>query len=103
MLARKGYFQVNELATFRKINTRLQGHPSIDHHLPGIRMASGSLGQGLSVGMGCATAARLDGSDRRAFVMIGDGEMQEGSVWEAAMAAAHHELGNLNRLQWSSN
>lgn len=95
VLARRGYFSVNELSTFRKINSRLQGHPATHEHLPGIRVASGSLGQGLSVAAGAAYAKKLKKDDHRIFVLMGDGEQQEGQVWEAAQFAAHHELDNL--------
>jgi len=94
-LARSGYFDVKELATFRKINSRLQGHPATHEHLPGIRVASGSLGQGLSVAIGAALAKKLNKDDRRVFVLMGDGEQQEGQVWEAAMYAAHNKVDNL--------
>ena len=95
VLARRGYFSVNELSTFRKINSRLQGHPATHEHLPGIRVASGSLGQGLSVASGAAYAKKLKNDDHRVYVLMGDGEQQEGQVWEAAQFAAHHELDNL--------
>jgi transketolase len=95
VLARKGYFAVSELATFRKINSRLQGHPATHEHLPGIRVASGSLGQGLSVAAGAAYAKKLRQEDNFVFVLMGDGEQQEGQVWEAVQFAAHHELDNL--------
>ena len=94
-LARSGYFPVSELSTFRAINSRLQGHPATHEGLPGIRVASGSLGQGISVAIGAALAKRLNGDDRTVFVLTGDGELQEGQVWEAAMFAAHHKIGNL--------
>jgi transketolase len=94
-LARSGYFDVKELATFRKLNTRLQGHPTTHEHLPGVRVASGSLGQGLSVAIGAAEAKRLNKDSRLVYVLMGDGEQQEGQVWEAAMYAAHHKLDNL--------
>jgi transketolase len=94
-LARTGYFEVSELATFRKLNTRLQGHPSVDKNLPGIRMASGSLGQGLSVGIGAAQAKKLNGDDRIVYTLHGDGELQEGQIWEAAMYAAHQKVDNI--------
>jgi transketolase len=94
-LARSGYFDVKELATFRKINSRLQGHPATHEHLPGIRVASGSLGQGLSVAIGAALAKKLNKDDRRVYVLMGDGEQQEGQVWEAAMYAAHNKADNL--------
>lgn len=95
VLARRGYFSVNELSTFRKINSRLQGHPATHEHLPGIRVASGSLGQGLSVAAGAAYAKKLKNDNHRVYVLMGDGEQQEGQVWEAAQFAAHHELDNL--------
>jgi transketolase len=94
-LARYGYFPVDELSTFRKIDTRLQGHPTTAEHLPGVRMASGSLGQGLSVAIGAALAKKLNGDDRLVYSLHGDGELQEGQNWEAAMAAAHHKVDNL--------
>lgn len=94
-LARAGYFDVKELATHRKINSRLQGHPTPHSHLPGVRMASGSLGQGLSVGVGVAQAKKLNKDDKKVYVLMGDGEQQEGQVWEAAMYAAHHKVDNL--------
>lgn len=94
-LARCGYFPVEELATFRKLGTRLQGHPAIDTELPGVHMASGSLGQGLSVAIGAALGKRLAGDPNRVFVLLGDGESQEGQIWEAAAFASHHKVGNL--------
>ncbi|WP_296703676.1 transketolase [Algoriphagus sp.] len=95
VLARSGYFPVEELKTFRKLNSRLQGHPATEEHLPGVRIASGSLGQGLSVALGAAQAKKLDGDDKLVYVMMGDGELQEGQVWEAAMYAAHYGVDNL--------
>ena len=95
VLARSGYFDVKELATFRFINTRLQGHPTTHEGLPGIRIASGSLGQGISVASGMALAKKMDGDDRWVFVLTGDGELQEGQNWEAIMFAAHKKLDNL--------
>jgi transketolase len=95
VLARSGYFPVEELATFRKINSRLQGHPATHEGLPGVRVASGSLGQGLSVAIGAALAKKLDGDDKTVFVLTGDGELQEGQVWEAALFAPHHKVDNL--------
>ena len=95
VLARAGYFPVRELATFRKLNSRLQGHPTTHEGLPGVRVASGSLGQGLSVACGAAQAKKLNGDDRRVFVLMGDGELQEGQIWEAALYAPHHEIDNL--------
>jgi transketolase len=98
VLARTGYFPVSELATFRKLDSRLQGHPATAEHLPGIRIASGSLGQGLSVACGAAFAKRLNGDDKHVYVLMGDGEQQEGQVWEAATFAPHHKLGNLTAI-----
>lgn len=95
VLARSGYFPVKELATFRKINSRLQGHPATHEHLPGIRVASGSLGQGLSVAIGAAQAKKLNKDESLVFVLMGDGEQQEGQIWEAAMYAAHNKVDNL--------
>jgi transketolase len=95
VLARSGYFGVKELATFRKIDSRLQGHPTTHEHLPGIRVASGSLGQGLSVAIGAAQAKKLNRDDRFVYALMGDGEQQEGQVWEAAMYAAHNKVDNL--------
>jgi transketolase len=95
VLSRSGYFPVSELKTFRKLNSRLQGHPATHEHLPGIRVASGSLGQGLSVALGVAQAKKIDKDDKLVYVMMGDGELQEGQVWEAAMYAAHHKVDNL--------
>jgi transketolase len=95
VLARRGYFEVSELATFRKLNTRLQGHPATEEGLPGIRVASGSLGQGLSVALGAAESKRLNGDDGFVFSLHGDGELQEGQIWEAAMYAAHRKIDNI--------
>lgn len=95
VLARRGYFQVSELATFRKLNTRLQGHPTPHEHLEGIRIASGSLGQGLSVAIGVAQAKKLNGDNSIVYCLMGDGEQNEGQVWEAAMYAPHHHVNNL--------
>jgi len=94
-LARAGYFDAKELATFRFLNSRLQGHPATHEHLPGIRIASGSLGQGLSVGLGAAQTKKLDGDKNLVYVLMGDGEQQEGQVWEAAMYAAHNKMDNV--------
>ncbi len=94
-LARYGYFDVKELSSHRKLNSRLQGHPTPHEHLPGIRIASGSLGQGLSVAAGAALAKRLNKDDRFVYCLMGDGEQQEGQVWEAAMFAPHNRLDNL--------
>ena len=95
ILARRGYFPVKELATFRKINSRLQGHPATEEGLPGIRIASGSLGQGLSAAIGAAQVKKLNDESTSVFSLHGDGELQEGQIWEAAMYAAHHEVDNL--------
>ncbi|WP_025763823.1 transketolase [Dyadobacter tibetensis] len=95
VLARKGYFPVPEMATFRKLNTRLQGHPTTHEHLEGIRIASGSLGQGMSVALGAAKAKKLNNDPSTVYVLMGDGEQQEGQVWEAAMFAPHHKVDNL--------
>ncbi|MFO0398639.1 MAG: transketolase, partial [Sphingobacteriia bacterium] len=95
VLARSGYFDVAELATFRRLDSRLQGHPATEEGLPGIRVASGSLGQGLSVAIGAAQAKKLDADPRLVYVLMGDGECQEGQVWEAALYAAHHRVDNL--------
>ena len=95
VLARKGYFPIEELGTFRKLDSRLQGHPATEEGLPGIRVASGSLGQGLSVALGAAQAKKLQGDPNHIYVLMGDGEQQEGQVWEAAMYGAHHKLDNV--------
>lgn len=95
VLARSGYFPVSELSTFRKLNSRLQGHPATHEHLPGVRVASGSLGQGLSVATGAAQAKKLNNDPCTVYVLMGDGELEEGQVWEAAMYAPHHKVDNL--------
>lgn len=95
VLARRGYFEVAELASFRKINSRLQGHPTPHEHLEGIRIASGSLGQGLSVAIGSAQAKKLLNDNSTVYCLMGDGEQNEGQVWEAAMYAPHHKVDNL--------
>lgn len=95
VLARRGYFEVSELSTFRKLHSRLQGHPATEEGLPGIRVASGSLGQGLSIACGAAQAKKLNGEDRWVYSLHGDGELQEGQIWEAALYAAHHGIDNL--------
>ena len=95
VLARSGFFPVEELATFRKINTRLQGHPTTHEGLPGVRMAAGSLGQGLSVAIGAATAKKLNGDQHIVYTLHGDGELQEGQIWEACMYAAGKKVDNL--------
>jgi transketolase len=95
VLARSGYFDIKELSTFRKIDSRLQGHPATAEHLPGIRMASGSLGQGLSCAIGAALSKKLNHDSHIVYSLHGDGELQEGQIWEAAMFAAHHKVDNL--------
>jgi transketolase len=101
-LARSGYFEVRELSTFRKLNTRLQGHPTTHEHLPGIRIASGSLGQGMSVAIGAALAKKLNGDKHLVFSLHGDGELQEGQIWEAIMSAAHHKTDNfIATIDWN--
>ena len=104
-LAAAGYFPEEEMMTLRKLGSRLQGHPSYEFRLPGLESCSGSLGQGLGVALGMSLSAKMDGKDNRVFCVMGDGEQQEGSVWETAMAAAHYKADNLcaiidrNRLQ----
>ena len=95
VLARSGYYDVAELSTFRKLNSRLQGHPTTHEGLPGVRIASGSLGQGLSVAIGAAQAKKLNGDQSLVFSLHGDGELQEGQIWEAAMYAPHNQVDNL--------
>lgn len=95
VLARSGYFPIAELATFRKLNSRLQGHPTTHEHLPGVRIASGSLGQGMSVAIGAATAKKLNNDNRTVYSLHGDGELDEGQNWEAIMFAAHKKVDNL--------
>jgi transketolase len=95
VLARSGYFPVTELATFRKLNTRLQGHPTTHDNLPGVRMASGSLGQGLSVAIGAAQAKKLNNDSNLVYILTGDGELQEGQNWEAIMYASAKKVDNL--------
>lgn len=94
VLARSGYFDVSELSTFRRIDSRLQGHPATEEDLPGIRVASGSLGQGMSVACGAALAKKLNGDDHLVYSLHGDGEIQEGQNWEAAMFAPHNKIDN---------
>ena len=94
-LARAGFFKVKELATFRKLNSRLQGHPATEEGLPGIRVASGSLGQGLSVAIGAAQAKKLNNDNSLIYVLMGDGELEEGQVWEATMYAGSKKVDNL--------
>ena len=95
VLARSGYFPIQELSTFRKLNTRLQGHPTTHEHLPGVRIASGSLGQGMSVAVGAALAKKLNNDTNIVFSLHGDGELDEGQNWEAIMFAAHKKVDNL--------
>ena len=95
VLARSGYFPLKEMSTFRDINSRLQGHPTTHEGLPGVRIASGSLGQGLSVACGAALSKKLNGDERIVYSLHGDGELQEGQNWEAIMFAAHHKIDNL--------
>jgi transketolase len=95
VLARAGYFPVKEMATFRSLNSRLQGHPTPHEGLPGVRIASGSLGQGLSVALGAAQAKKLNKDNKLVYVLMGDGEQQEGQIWEAAMYAAHNKVDNI--------
>ena len=95
VLARRGFFEVKELGTFRHINSRLQGHPTTHEGLPGIRIASGSLGQGISVAIGAALAKKLNGDDKLVYALTGDGELQEGQIWEAAIFAAAKKVDNL--------
>lgn len=94
-LALAGYFSVDELKSLRKLGSRLQGHPSLSFELPGLELSSGSLGQGLSIGVGMSIALKYDKLESRVYVVMGDGELQEGSVWEAAMSASFHKLDNL--------
>ena len=101
-LARAGYFDIKELGTFRKLNTRLQGHPATHEPLPGVRSASGSLGQGMSVAIGAALTKKLNGERNLVFSLHGDGELDEGQIWEAVMFAAHHKVDNLiSTIDWN--
>jgi len=101
-LARSGYFDVKELATFRKLNSRLQGHPATHEHLPGIRVASGSLGQGMSVAIGAALSKKLNADNCLVYSLHGDGELDEGQNWEAIMSAAHLKIDNLiSTIDWN--
>ena len=101
-LARSGYFDIKELATFRKIDSRLQGHPATAEHLPGVRIASGSLGQGMSVAIGAALTKKLNKDGSVVFSLHGDGELDEGQNWEAIMFAAHHKVDNLiSTVDWN--
>lgn len=101
-LARSGYFDTKELATFRRLNSRLQGHPATHEHLPGIRVASGSLGQGLSVAIGAALSKKLNNDPQLVYSLHGDGELDEGQIWEAVMSAAHLKVDNLiSTIDWN--
>jgi transketolase len=101
-LARSGYFDLSELSSFRKINSRLQGHPATAEHLPGIRVASGSLGQGMSVAIGAALCKKLNGETTVVYSLHGDGELEEGQIWESAMFAPHHQVDNLiSTIDWN--
>lgn len=101
-LARSGYFDIKELSTFRKLNSRLQGHPATHEHLPGIRIASGSLGQGMSVGIGAALTKKLNGENTVVYTLHGDGELDEGQNWEAIMFAAAKKVDNLiSTIDWN--
>lgn len=103
VLARSGYFPVAELATFRKLDSRLQGHPTTHEGLPGVRMASGSLGQGLSVAIGAALAKKMNNDQHLVYSLHGDGELQEGQIWEAAMSAAALKVDNLiSTVDWNN-
>lgn len=102
VLARSGYFDIKELASFRKLNTRLQGHPTTHEHLPGVRIASGSLGQGMSVAIGAALTKKLNGEKNLVFSLHGDGELDEGQIWEAVLFAAHNKVDNLiSTIDWN--
>lgn len=102
VLARAGYFDVKELSTFRRLNSRLQGHPATHEKLPGVRIASGSLGQGMSVAIGAALSKKLNSDKNLVFSLHGDGELDEGQVWEAIMFAAHHKVDNLiSTVDWN--
>jgi transketolase len=102
VLARSGYFDIKELATFRKINSRLQGHPTTHEGLPGVRIATGSLGQGMSVSIGAALAKKLNGDQSVVYSLHGDGELQEGQNWEAIMFAPNHNVDNLiSTIDWN--
>src|SRR5450631_3432510 len=101
-LARSGYFDIKELATYRKLNSRVQGHPATHEHLPGIRIASGSLGQGMSVAIGAALTKKLNKDSNIVFSLHGDGELDEGQNWEAITFAAHHKVDNLiSTVDWN--
>lgn len=101
-LARSGYFEISELASFRKLNTRLQGHPTTHEHLPGVRMSNGSLGQGMSVAIGAALSKKMNNDSHIVYSLHGDGELQEGQIWEAVMFAAHNKVDNLiSTIDWN--
>jgi transketolase len=101
-LARAGYFDIKELSTFRKLNSRLQGHPTTHEHLPGVRVASGSLGQGMSVAIGAALSKKLNNDKNIVYSLHGDGELEEGQNWEALLFAAHHKVDNLiSTVDWN--
>jgi transketolase len=101
-LARSGYFDLKELASFRKLNSRLQGHPATHEHLPGIRIASGSLGQGMSAAIGAALTKKLNKESNIVFSLHGDGELDEGQIWEALLFASHHKVDNLiSTVDWN--
>jgi len=101
-LARSGYFDIKELSTFRKISSRLQGHPATHEHLPGVRIATGSLGQGMSAAIGVALSKKLNKDETVVFSLHGDGELDEGQVWEAIMFAVHHKVDNLiSTVDWN--
>ena len=101
-LARSGYFDIKELSTFRKLNSRLQGHPTTHEHLPGVRVASGSLGQGMSVAIGAALSKKLNNDKNIVYSLHGDGELEEGQNWEALLFAAHHKIDNLiSTVDWN--
>jgi transketolase len=101
-LAHAGYFDKSELSTFRKLNTRLQGHPTTHEHLPGVRIASGSLGQGMSVALGAAYTKKLHGDTKTIYSLHGDGELEEGQIWEAVLFAAHHKMDNyIATIDWN--
>jgi len=103
VMARRGYFPIEELATFRRLGTRLQGHPSASHNLRGVRMASGSLGQGLSVGIGAALTKKMTGDNHIIYTLHGDGELQEGQLWEAIMFAGAKKVDNLIAIVDNNN
>ncbi|MFA5418766.1 MAG: transketolase, partial [Bacteroidales bacterium] len=95
VMARRGYFPVSELATFRKLHSRLQGHPATMEKLPGVRVATGSLGQGLSVATGIALSKKMNQDKHKVFCLMGDGELNEGQIWEAALYGGAHQVNNL--------